>query len=374
MRVRWQGNILRRFRYGGIMNSQIAWAKTQSTFEVQAGCSRRAVIVIASFLALATAGAGANSSAPHRLRHYVFVNRDRQRIADPAFLQTKAFEGAQLKYTWRELERGKDQYDFSDIRHDLAFLNSKGKRLFIQIQDASFDVSIVPIPRYLLTDPQYHGGADKQYNIVRDDEVHATPAGWVARRCDPAVRERFQKLLLTLGKEFDGKVEGINLPETAVDFGQSGMLFPKGFTPEIYRDAVIDTMQVLKRAFPHSVAMQYANFMPGSDQTSAACLRDVYQRAKALNVALGGPDCMPYKPGQMANSYPLLREFAGTVPTGIAVQDGNYEHINPKTGQRVTIPGIANFAADYLKVDYVFWCTEEPFYSKELIPYLRAVE
>ena len=38
------------------------------------------------------------------VRHFVFFNRDRERIADAAFLGTKAFAGAQLKYTWRELE------------------------------------------------------------------------------------------------------------------------------------------------------------------------------------------------------------------------------------------------------------------------------
>src|SRR5258706_16134939 len=107
------------------------------------------------------------------VHHYVFFNRDRERISEAAFLGAKGIEGAQLKYSWRELEQGKDGYEFSDIQHDLAFLNSKGKRLFIQIQDASFDASIVPIPRYLVNDPRYHGGADKQYAISGNDEEHA---------------------------------------------------------------------------------------------------------------------------------------------------------------------------------------------------------
>src|SRR4051812_48804972 len=141
---------------------------------------------------------------------------DRERIEEPSFLETGAFEGAQLKYSWRQLERGKDQYDFDNIRHDLAFLKSKNKRLFIQLQDVSFDPKIVPVPRYLLSDPEYHGGANPQYTVPGDDETKAEQAGWVARRWDPAVRERFHKLLRALGKEFDGKIEGINLPETAV--------------------------------------------------------------------------------------------------------------------------------------------------------------
>jgi hypothetical protein len=307
-------------------------------------------------------------------RHYVFFNRDRQRISEAAFLETKAFQGAQLKYTWRELEHVKDGYDFSPIREDLAFLTSKGKQLFIQLQDASFDRTIVNVPQYLVKDPVYHGGAEKQYDINDDDEEHAVPAGWVARRWDPPVQARFQKLLAALGEEFDGKIEGINLPETSVSFGESGRLYPKGFTPVLYRDAVITNMIVLKRAFPKSVTMQYANFMPGEwlPENDRGYLRVVYERARELGVGVGGPDLLPYKPGQMKHCYPLLRQSAGEVPTGIAVQQGNYRHKNPMTGNQVTIAGLVGFAKGELKVDYIFWCTEEPYYSRDLVPYFRS--
>jgi len=315
--------------------------------------------------------ADANAAGVH---HYVFFNRDREKISDAQFLRTKNLEGAQLKYTWRELEREKDGYDFSSITHDLTFLASKGKKLFIQLQDASFDAKIVNVPRYLLEDPRYHGGADKQYSTKDDDDEHAVPEGWVARRWDPAVQERFQKLLSALGREFDGRIEGINLAETSVSFGESGRLFPQGFTPAAYRDAVITNMIALKHAFPKSVAMQYANFMPGEwlPAGDRGYLRTVYERAKELKVGVGGPDLLPHKPGQMSHSYPLIRESAGKIPTGIAVQDGNYGHRNPKTGRPVTIPELVEFATEYLKVDYIFWCTEEPFYSRKLMPYLQA--
>ncbi|MDB6024983.1 MAG: hypothetical protein JWM68_1206 [Verrucomicrobiales bacterium] len=308
------------------------------------------------------------------LRHYVFFNMDRERISEATFLDTKAFEGAQLKYTWRELEREKDAYDFSVIQHDLAFLRAKGKKLFIQLQETSFDPKNILVPRYVQNDAQYNGGADKQYSVENDDEAHAVPCGWVARRWDPAVQERFHQLLFALGKEFDGKVAGINLPETSVDFGESGKLFPKGFTPEAYRDAIITNMAVLKRAFPKSITTQYANFMPGEwlPDNDKSFLRTVYQRAKELKVGVGGPDLLPYRRGQLNHAYPLIKECAGKIPTGIAVQDGNYADKNPKNGQQVTIPELVEFARDNLKVDYIFWCTEEPFYSKNLIPFLQA--
>lgn len=296
------------------------------------------------------------------LQHYVFFNRERERIVEPSFVNTPAFAGAQLKYTWRELEPRPDEYDFSAIEHDLALLTAKGKRLFIQVQDASFDPSIKPFPRYLLTDPAYHGGADPQV------DANHRPNGWVSRRWDPAVRERHQRLILALGKQFDGRITGINLPETAIDLANDEKLWPKGLTVATYCDAVLTNLAVLKHAFPQSVAMQYANFMPGD----LLPLERVYQRGAELKVALGGPDLLPYKPGQMANSYPLLRRFPTGIPTGIAVQDGNYAHRNPQTQQPVTIPELLNFATNYLHGDYIFWCTEEPYYSQRLIPFLKG--
>ncbi|MBI3418333.1 MAG: hypothetical protein HY043_23845 [Verrucomicrobia bacterium] len=308
------------------------------------------------------------------VHHYVFFARERERIGEPSFLATKAFEGAQLKYTWRELEPGKDEYDFSAVRQDLMRLHANGKKLFIQLQDSSFTPKFVPVPRYLLNDTRYHGGADKQFAIENDDEEHAMPAGWVARRWDTAVQARFHQLLLALGKEFDGRIEGINLPETAVDFGETGRLFPPGFTPEIYCDAIVTNMAVLKRAFPKSITMQYANFMPGEwlPDRDREFLRRIYRRAQELKVGVGGPDLLPYKPGQMNHAYPLIKECAGIVPTGIAVQDGNYEYKNPRTGRQITIAELIGFGSEYLKVDYVFWCTQEPFYSEKLIPLLQS--
>jgi hypothetical protein len=89
---------------------------------------------------------------------------------------------------------------------------------------------------------------------------------------------------------------------------------------------------------------------------------------------VGGPDLLPNRPGQLKSSYPLIREAAGLVPTGIAVQNGNYEDEPPTTGKRVRIPELVQFATEYLKVDYIFWCTQEPFYSQEVIPFLKSIK
>ena len=309
------------------------------------------------------------ASGAKRVHHYVFFGQDREQLKEArSFLDTPAFEGAQVAYSWRQLEQGKDNYDFSLIREDLAFLNAHGKKLWIQYQDVTFNPNRINVPKYLLDDPKYNGGADKQYQIKGDDEAQAVHEGWMARRFDPAVQERLHKLYAALGKEFDGRVVGINDAETSAGFGWTGKLFPKGYSKEIYRDAIITNMKALKRAFPKSIAMVYANFMPGG----RPYLEAVYKAARESKVAVGGPDLMPFRPFQRANSYPLIRESAGKIPTGLAVQDGNYGDVSNETGKRATIAELLKFGADELKLDYIFWCTQEPYYSNELISFMRA--
>lgn len=91
-------------------------------------------------------------------RSYVFFGEDRERISEKSFLDAEFFEGAQIRYSWRQIEPGLDRYDFGDIEHDVTFLESQGKRLFVQIQDISYSPSIIPLPRYLLMNPAFHGG------------------------------------------------------------------------------------------------------------------------------------------------------------------------------------------------------------------------
>lgn len=312
------------------------------------------------------------------VHHYVFFGMDREKLKDAVgFLETKKFDGAQITYSWRQLEPGKDEYDFTLIREDLKFLSSKGKKLFVQIQDVSFSEKWIHVPRYLLRDPQYGGGADKQYNYryVNHSETDVKVLGWMARRWDENVRDRFRKFLVELGKEFDGKIEGVNLAETAYTIGDTGALFPKGFTFENYRDGIIANMKALREAFPKSVVLVYANFMPGEwlPREDQGYLRAVYEAARKFNVGVGGPDLLPYKESQMGASYPLIRASAPHVRVGVAVQDGNYQHVNPKTGKQVSIAEIINFGKDYLGVDYIFWCTEEPYYSNQLIPFMKKL-
>lgn len=296
-------------------------------------------------------------------RHFAFFNRDRAQCRSSSFLNASRLQGAQIKYTWPELEPEKDRYRFDMIREDLDFLTANRKRLFIQLQDVSFDGAIVNVPAYLAAT-----GAARQY-----DDESGKPAGWVAARWDPAVQVRLHKLMAALGREFDGQIEGIALAETSIEFGRDDRRAPTGFTAAGYRDGIIGNMTALKKAFPQSVAMQYANFMPGEwlPDSDHGYLRSVFEAAWRLGVAVGGPDLLPFRRPQLSHSYPLIRQSSGRVPTGIAVQDGNYAAKDPKSNRRIPLGELMRYAQEELRVDYVFWRNQEPYYSRELLPLLR---
>ncbi|MEZ4842021.1 MAG: hypothetical protein R2821_11060 [Flavobacteriaceae bacterium] len=111
-------------------------------------------------------------------------------------------------------------------------------KIVISFKDVTFNTKYKAIPEYLMTD-EFDGGCTMSYNNGIAD-------GWIAKRWNPDVQYRFAILMKALGKEFDGKIEGINLQETAV--GANGdidiILLPKRYT-----ECIKENMLALKKAF-----------------------------------------------------------------------------------------------------------------------------
>jgi len=282
------------------------------------------------------AQAAGTASTPQNL---IFFGRERSRISEANFLETGSIVGAQLKYTWKELEPVRDKYELALILSDLAFLQGHGKVLFIQLQDVSFADAIVNVPEYLREDPIFNGGAARQYAFEDDEETNPVASGWVARRWDPAVRGRFIKLLHVLGEALDGRIEGISLPETSIEFGESGAFHPPGFTYDKYMEGLKIVMTAAGEAFPQSQVIQYANFMPGEwlPGGDRGYLKGIYQHADQIDVGVGGPDILPHRKWQQKHSYPLIAQRGPDTKAGVAVQWGNLADTNPTTGEKVTV-------------------------------------
>ncbi len=313
-------------------------------------------------------GSAARDGTP---AHYVFFRRDHDRVADTSFLQHPQLVGAQLTYTWRELEPTPDQYAFDGIRERLAFLTAHGKRLFLQLQDVSFSETIVT-PDYLRTDTTYHGGIARKYEVGADGVPRF--GGWVARRWDPAVRARYARLLAALAHEFDGRIEGVVLAETSIGFDDPAQQ-PLGYSPDAYAAGVRDMLTAARAAFQQSCVVLYANFMPGEtlpDQ-DRGLLRGVHTHAAAIGAGIGGPDVLPYRPFQRSHSLALIAQRPPGVIAAMAVQDGNLTDRDRRTGRRITVAELYAYAVTPLRLDYLFWGTEEPYFTADVLPFLRAL-
>ncbi len=326
----------------------------------------RRLLIGLSVLLSATPVFAAQEVDSANAKHFIYFSHERDRITEPSFVNHPNILGAQLKYTWRELEPERDGYDFSAVLNDVATLEKHGKKLWIQLQDVSFSERQI-VPDYLLSDPTFNGGAAREY------DENGKFSGWVARRWDAAVRARLSKLLRALGDAVDGRIEGINLAETSITMPDAGR-HPPGFTPGGYAAAVNEIVTAAKAAFPRSQVIVYGNFMPGEalPYNDRGYLRGVYAHAASVGAGVGGPDILLHRPFQQKNSLPLVRARGRNVVAGMAVQDGNLAEINKATKQRVTVEEIYRYAVDTLRLDYIFWGTEEPYYSRDVLPFLSS--
>lgn len=271
-----------------------------------------------------------------------------------SILQRPDIGGVQIVYNWKSLEPEKGQYDFSAIERDLAATDALGKKLFIQVQDRFFLPQARNIPNYLTTEPQYGGGLVPQGDNA--GEGKAAGQGWVAMQWNPALRDRFQALIKALAERFDGKVFGVNLPETAIEVDL------KGFDCDAYFDAEMENLKVARAAFAKSHVVQYVNFWPCEWNNDRDYMGRLFTYAAANDIGLGGPDVIPYRKGQMKNSYPFFNRYKGKLSlVAMAVQEPTLTYKNPKTGKRFTKDEFVEFATDYLGADVIFWSADSPW-------------
>jgi hypothetical protein len=82
---------------------------------------------------------------------------------------------------------------------------------------------------------------------------------------------------------------------------------------------------------------------------------------------------------QLNNALALMHEGKYTVPIGIAIQDGNYigktgadADYNEDAGKaeksrKSIVPLLHGFAKDFLRVKYMFWVNQEPYFKEDVM-------
>lgn len=315
-------------------------------------------LAIGAVFCLVTTGYGTGPSTKWHPGHYVFVGHGQ--IGPEHILGH--FRGVQKCYAWDMLEPGPGRYDFSSVRADLALLQKHGKQLVLQLQYKAFGKDRCYVPADI-RGPEFGGG------VYRASSGSFNPVLWNAK-----VGERMDALSAALGSALDREpaLEAVVLPETApsanlIESPQDGV---EAYTPAGYMDALQQRMLAVRRAFPNTVVIQYANYPPD-------LLEQLTDYMKEIGVGLGGPDVYPRPDGvsdPKKGVYRLYPKMSGVVPLGAAVQSPDYSVANKKRtaafdrGQdrmgvvvtpeeEIPIPVREHLklAQEKLKLNYLFW-------------------
>jgi hypothetical protein len=299
----------------------------------------------------------AANSAIAAPQNYLFAgSEDLPRLAP--LLERPDIGGVQIVYSWKALEAAKDEYDFAQIEHDLRYLQGLNKQLFIQLQDRFFEVQHKNVPLYLMQEPIYGGGLVAQVDNAGENQPIGS--GWVTQQWNPAVRERYQRLLKALADKFDGRVAGINLPESAIDIDIAND--KTGFSCEKYFSAELENIAYARKVFAKSQVVQYVNFWPCEWDNNRKFMSRAFAFAQANRIGLGGPDIVPYKKAQMKNSYPFFNQYKGKLAlVAMAVQEPTLTYTNPETKKPFSREEFVAFAQDYLGANIIFWTTASPW-------------
>lgn len=317
-------------------------------------------IGVAGSMACAPHGRAADA-APGKWHpgHYIFVGHGEIR---PDLIALPQFRGIQRCYSWSKLEPERGRYDFSAIRDDLARLRPHGKQLVLQIQYKAFGKDARVCPAYLQ-------GAEFGGGVYRASSGSWNPVIWNDR-----VSDRLQALFAALGREFDREpgIEAAVLPETApsASLEKSPQAGVEPFTTERYVAALKHEMLALRRAFPNTAVIQYANF-------PQAALPDLIGYMKDIGVGLGGPDVYP-RPSNLSDPekgiYRLYVRLAGVAPLGAAVQSPDYSVaswkrtaafnrgqdrstavVTPEEEKPISPREHLRLARETLRLNYLFW-------------------
>ena len=245
--------------------------------------------------------------------------------------------GMVRRYTWRSLEPSKGVYDFSVIKSDLGWAAAHGMQLIVVILYKTAD-GTKDGPAYL--------DAYEYRNKV---------GGYALQLWSPTVIARYNALTKALGAQVDSNknFEGLGDQESAVSL-DTASLKALGYTPEKYRDALINMLSAATVNLPTSRVFWFMNFLAGNQ----SYIGSIAAAVAPLGVVMGGPDDLPDDRSLLTSAYPYYTQFAGKMPLFIQVEGSNYAALHMTSGNPTkywTMLELYQFALTKLHVNYMFW-------------------
>ena len=296
--------------------------------------------------------AHASVSAPGRKYHpghyTIIVNGVGAQSFMTDAMQKSGMRGIVRRYTWRSVEPSKGVYDFSVIKSDLAWAKAHGAQFIVVIQ-------------YKTTDGSKAGPADMDAPLMGETlELRNKNGGYTLKLWSPTVIARYNAMVKALGAQVDGlaNFEGLGNQESSLSL-DSATLKAHAYTPEKYRDALINMLSASAASLPTSRVFWYMNFLSGNQ----SYIGSIASAVAPLGVVMGGPDAWPDNKSLQSAAYPYYTQFDNRMPLFIQVEGVNYaEPHKPGVGTTTywTMLELYQFALTDLHVNYMFWMRIAP--------------
>jgi hypothetical protein len=294
-----------------------------------------AVLPVANASAATAATASARKYHPG---HYtIIVNGVGAQKFMSSAIQQPGMVGIVRRYTWRSVEPTQGAYDFSVIKSDLAWAKANGAHFIVVIQ-------------YKTTDGTKAGPA-----YLDSLEIPNKNGGYTLELWSPTVVARYNAMVKALGAQVDSlaNFEGLGDQESALSL-DSTSLKAHGYTPEKYRDALINMLSAATVSLPTSRVFWFMNFLSGNQ----SYIGTIAAAVAPLGVVMGGPDDWPDNQSLETQAYPYYTQFAGKMPLFIQVEGANYAELHKTSGYATkywTMLELYQFALTKLHVNYMFW-------------------
>lgn len=275
------------------------------------------------------------------------------------------FLGVKKVYTWKKLEPAEGQYDFSQIESDLAYLQSIGKRLWIEIRWTTWTSAYPPeSPSYMWRNSKY--GCDSGYYGSYARSVAL--GGWLLCSWNANVQARVAALYNALGSRFNSEpyFEGLNVGETSTGYPGDTNAAVWGYSATNEANAFKANALAAKRAFPSKTVVQQINYAAFDLTAFASWL-------VANGIGLGTPDVYTNKPTNSVVTviYPLMKASQGAVPIAPDVQWSNYVDNSTALGDSNVAETTLKGAITMITPHYLFWENREPFLTDMVVPSVR---
>jgi hypothetical protein len=269
--------------------------------------------------------------------HYTIITNGVDAQAFMATAIQPGMVGIVRRYSWRSLEPTQGVYDFSVIKSDLAWATAHGMHFVVTIT-------------YKTTVAEKDGPA-----YLDAYEIRNQSGGYTLELWSPVVISRYNALIKALGAQVDStsSFEGLANQETALSV-DSATLKALGYTPELYRDALINMLSAATVSLPTSRVFWYMNFLVGNQ----SYIGTIAAAVAPLGVVMGGPDDWPDNQSLETKAYPYYTQFAGKMPLFIQVEGTNYAEPHKTSGYTTkdwTMLELYEFALTNLHVNYIFW-------------------